>query len=252
MSNIPLSNIQSIIERSLFESIRLELVDKEYLPDITNYTNDNMGQIGYESAISSIVNNKGFAIEVISEGSSHTKGLKKPPRIVLNTGSFLPGSLGGDPMRYFEDGGQYYTAKVTPPQTVDFYIDIRLVSDNVNQERVLNSILALAIPRRGYIKYYNDSGKSFFVKYLNYYDGDNQDQGIIEKIYSYEIVDVWDSEDMVSNNLVAKMTEITLHPNIQKYMDGSWGYNTGSIVMKYSPTGNIVSTSVLSGILKQS
>jgi len=37
MSLVPLSIIEEQIERSIFESIRQELVDKSLLPDITTY-----------------------------------------------------------------------------------------------------------------------------------------------------------------------------------------------------------------------
>lgn len=228
MSATALSGIQAIIERSLFETIRLELVDKGYLPDITLYTNDQAGYDAYNAAVTAI---SGFAIELFSEGANTAKGIKKVPRIVINTGNFLPGALGGDPQRFFEDQGTNYKALVTPPQTVDFYINFHLVSNTVEQERVLNAILALAIPRRGYIPWYSDVTKRFFARYLNYYDTDNIDKGIIEKVYAYEIPDMWDMEDRETYAIIAKMSEITLNTNVQKYMDRKWGYNTDPLVV---------------------
>ena len=213
MSATPLSDIQSIIERSLFETIRLELVDKGYLPDVTAYPNTPIGVQEYESDLNTIANGPlGFAIELFSEGSNHGKGVKKVPRIVLNSGSFLPGALGGDPQRFFKDNGTNFTAKVTPPQSVDFYVDFNLVSENVKQERILNAILALSIPRRGYIPYYTDSSTRFFTRYLNYYDADSTKEGIIEKVYGYEIPDVWDVNDVTFANSISKISQISNIP----------------------------------------
>lgn len=234
MSATPLSDIQEMIERSLFEVIRLELVDKGYLPDITDldtYPDTQVGWDQWEADISTIVLNMGFAIELFGVGNSESRGIKKVPRIVLETGNFLPGALGGDPLPFFEDQGDSYSALVTPPQTTDFYINFHLVSNSIAQHRVLNSILGLSVPRRGYIKYYNDPTKSFFARYLNYYNIDDTDGGIIEHIYAYEIPDAWDQEDIIVLENIAKINEITLNPNLQKYMDGSWGNDSDPLIV---------------------
>jgi len=232
MSATPLSDIQTVIERSLFEHIRLELVDKGYLPDVTDYPNTQVGYDDYNQAITDISNGtNGFAIELFNESENTSRGMKKVPRIVMNTGNFLPGALGGDPSPYFSDQGSIYTSKVTPPQTVDFFINFHLISNTVAQQRILNAILALAVPRRGYIPWYSDSDKTFFIRYLNYYDGDDQAEGILEKVYAYEIPDCWDSEDRDLVENVAKINRITLQPNVQKYMDGTWGQDTDPLVV---------------------
>ena len=236
MSATALSDLQEIVERSIFEAIRKELVDKGYLPDITaqvetspntfvdKYPNTTAGRLLWETDIKAIVTSKGFAIELYSEGSNYNKGVKKTPRIVLNSGSMLPGSLGGDPSRFYSGQGASFQAKVTPPQTVDFFMDINAVAQDVEQERVLNAIMALALPRKGYIPWYNSSTEKFFVRFINYFNADNGDQGIIEKVFGYEIPDCWDRGDVIVSTEIAKMTDIEVNVNLQKYMDGSWGY----------------------------
>ena len=247
MSTTPLTTIQDVIERSLFQDIRQELVDKGYLPDISDtvtYPDTQVGWDQWETDIAAIVTSKGFAIELFSGGSNASKGIKKVPRIVMESGSFLPGALGGDPRRFFNDLATHYEALVTPPQTVDFYMNFCLVSNSIAQARILNAIIALAVPRRGYIPWYNDATKTFFARNINYYDRTDEDQGIIEHVWAYEIPDAWDHDDIDyiipgalpgapgSTNIIAKISEITLNTNIQKYMDGSWGYNTDPLVMK--------------------
>lgn len=230
-----LSNTQELIERSLFERIRKELVDKAYLPNIVSYDDNAAGWAQYGVDLNTIVSTRDFAIEVFSTGTNEAKGDKKVPRIVLESGSFLPGNLGGDPKPYFEDQGSNYKGLVTPPQTADYYIDICLISNSIVQNRILNSILALAIPRRGYIPWYTNEDenetKSFFARYLNYYKKNDTKSGIIEHVYSYEIPDAWESEDIEKLSSVAKISEITLNPNIQKYMDGSWGHDSDSLII---------------------
>lgn len=236
MSATLLSGIQEIIERSLFETIRKEIVDKGYLPDISNpilYPDNQTGWDQWKSDISGIVSSLGFAIELFSVGSNEHKGVKKVPRIVLEAGNFLPGALGGDPRRYFVDAGTTYNAKITPPQTVDFYINFCIVGDTAQQVRIMNAILALSIPRRGYIPWYNDSTKTFFARFLNYYDRTDEDEGIIEHVYAYEIPDAWDQDDRDDplHPTIAKINEITFNTNIQKYMDRTWGYDSTPLVV---------------------
>lgn len=235
MSVTALTSIQSIIERSLFEIIRKELVDKLYLPDIADtdtYPDNEIGWAKWEADIKAIANGaKGFAIELFSVGNNEAKGIKKVPRIVIDSGNFLPGALGGDPRRYFEDQGNNYKALITPPQTVDFYVNFHLVSSSAVQARILNSILALAIPRRGYIVWYNDATKSFFARYLNYYDQGDKSVGVDECVYAYEIPDAWDREDVEVYATIAKTSEITLNINVQKYMSGEWGHDSNPLVI---------------------
>ena len=240
MSQVALSTIQDIIEKTVFERIRQEVVDKGYLPDISDtvtYPDTDAGYALWEAAIDAIVTAKGFAIEIFNGGISEARGVKKIPRIVINSGSFLPGALGGDPQRIFSDQGTEYAALVTPPQTVDYYLDIHLVSNRIVQARILNAILALAIPRRAYIPFYNSPTDSFFIRTINYYDADSSDEGIMEKVFGYEIPDLWDMGDMPANsvltgdNVIAKMSEITLNTNVQKYMDRTWGIDSDPLIV---------------------
>ena len=235
MSTTALTNIQEIIERSLFERIRLELVDKLYLPDVSDiitYPDNQTGWDQWKTDVKAIADgDKGFAIELFSCGNNEAKGIKKVPRIVIESGNFLPGSLGGDPQRYFSEQTLTYKGLVTPSQTVDFYINFHLVSKSIAQIRILNSILALAVSRRGYIPWYSDADKSFFARYINYYDQGDESMGVTEHVYAYEVPDAWDREDIEVYATIAKMSEITLNTNIQKYMDRTWGFDSDPLII---------------------
>ena len=234
MSATALTSIQEIIERTLFEAIRQEVVDKEYLPDVSDigtYPDTEAGWTAWEAAINTVVSTKGFAIEVFGGGSNEAKGTKKVPRIVIECGNFLLGDLGGDPRRFFVDKTTHFQALVTPPQTVNFFVNFHLISNTVEQTRILNAIMALAVPRRHYHPWYNDTTKTFFAEYLNYYDQSNVDKGITEYVYGYKVPDAWDHEDIEIYETVAKMTEITLNTNVQKYMDRTWGHDSTPLIV---------------------
>lgn len=234
MSATALTSIQEIIERSLFYAIIDEIVDKGYFPDIRDdvtYPDTDQGASDFADAVTAVIASKGYAIEIFSGASNESRGVKKVPRIVIDSGNFLPGALGGDPRRYFEDQGASYNALVTPPQTVDFYVNFHLISGSIEQARILNAIIALSVPRRGYIPWYNDGAKTLFARYLNYYDQSNTDEGIIEHVYAYEVPDAWDREDVEAYATIAKINEITLNTNVQKYMDRTWGVDSDPLVI---------------------
>lgn len=221
MSNIPLSDIQELIERSIFEAIRKEVTDKGYLPDITLFPETAQGASDYFLEIPGIIANKGFIIEVVNESSNFDKGIKSVPRIVIKTGSFLSGDVGGDPLGYFERSDIGYNAKITPPQTSNYYLEIHLVSNTTEQERILNAILSLVLPKRKYLKFYNNLNKSFFIRHINFSEMDDTDHGIIQKVNYYEIPDCWEHEDIITRTNVSLITRIDLNVNLDKYYTGT-------------------------------
>lgn len=241
MSATALSNTQELVERTIYERIRTELVDKGYLPDITLttgqpavlvYPNTTAGKLAFEVAIKAIADsNKKFAIELFNNINSKHEGSKKAPRIVISSDSFLGGELGGDSTRIFRTVGQTFSAYRQPPQTVNYYFNVRIVANNVVEERIATAILSLALPKKGYIPLYNDSNYNLFCRNLNSADISNEEVGLIEKYFAYEVPDLWDMEDELVEANIAKLTEITLHPNVQSYREGTFGYGSDDLVI---------------------
>jgi len=214
MSNIPLSDIQELLERSVFHRIRKVCVDKGYLPDITTYTKNEAGQIAYDIAISAIVTSKGFAIEVFSNSNQEVKDVKKLPRIVLNSQDFMPGALGGANTRYYEKQiSGSYKKMVRPPQSSDYTFNVHLISETTKQARILNAIVALALPRMGYIPLYNDATRNVFTHVISSSDLTDQQNGINERVYRYEIPDIFETEDYSIEDIAA-IKEITITPEV--------------------------------------
>lgn len=291
MSNTPLSDSREIVERSLFHSIRKEVVDKGYLPDVNqeyintivainqggktfsisgnltdSYINgrkltvqgstanngdyniisstfsggntiitvlqtipnnvidgslkifrfydDPNGVKLFQNNLLTIANNLGFAIEVFGPSNSQAKYLKKIPRIVIITNQSLPGTLGGAPDRiYLPNNGDilspdFFTAQVQPPQTVDITFDIHLVSNSSKQSRILHGILALSVPKRGYVPFYNDETKKIFVNQYSYRNITDTVEGIMEDIYMYKANDIFETNDTIIATNIKPITEI--------------------------------------------
>ena len=293
MSTTPLSNSIELVERSLFHSIRKELVDKGYLPDIKaktevsinlvnqglkqfrasgnlttqysigrkfdviestgnngvytiaavafasgnttittieaipnatangkvsiyTYYDDSVGVIAFKTALTSIITSKGFCIEIFGASNPQAKYLKKVPRIVILPNQRLPGGLGGQPDKvYTPNNGDVlnpdaFTEKTLPPQTADFTYDFHLVANTAQQSRVLHAIVALAIPKMGYVNYYNDETKKIFVNHYSYRSIPNTQEGIIEDIYMYRICDIFETEDVIGRDDIKPIVEIKI------------------------------------------
>jgi hypothetical protein len=222
MSNIPLSPIQEIIERSLFERLRLECVDKGYLPDITTFPETPAGQIAYSSAVNAIATagQDTFAIELFQNSSAHAKGMKRSPRIVINPQPFMEGSLGGDSSRVFTYNGTTYDVTILPPQTSEYFFNVHLVSSSGAQNRILNALMSLSIPVRGYIPLYNSPTENLFVRKLSGFNAPQTDEGIQETVYRFQIPDIFETCEQIVATGVSGIKEITVNTFI-KSPDGT-------------------------------
>jgi hypothetical protein len=187
-----LSNIQQDIERSIFEIIRLKLVEEGYLANIKSYTQNQNGANAYKAANNAIASTKGFYIEIFGAGSQQAKGEKTVPRIIIQPQRALPGDI-GQPITSIEKGGNSYTQFKHPFTTSNYQIDIKAVWNTVVQYRIINAILAETVSTRNYIPFYNAAvpTDNFFMENLNTgYDASDSEQGTTESVYMFQITDI--------------------------------------------------------------
>lgn len=214
-----LDNTQERVEKSIYEAIRLALVANGYLPDITSvsYPNTQAGETQWTTDLQAIVNAKQFAIEVFGHGSSNAKEIKRTPRIAIIPRRIMPGDIGMDIRGGFSPNplDPDSTVKIKPTlQAANFHIDINIVSGTSAQDRVLHAILAKALSIWSFIPMYDDPQNLFFIRQFNFYDIPDTKNGIEEKVYSYEVPDLYLYEGDISN--VALIKEITINTNAQE------------------------------------
>lgn len=199
-----LPNIQELLERTIYHSLRLTTVAAGYVPDILQYDVENPDiaisvaeSNRYKADLAAIKTEKGFAIELFNSGPAQQRGSLKVPRIVLQTEAFLPGGLGLDTTEQFDerpDGNFGVYANPFLTQTSDMYFNIKLVGNSVKQERVLNGILLSTLPRRGYIKWADQPtllpSQNIFVHWAGHGEDMIEEEGIIEKSHRFFIADV--------------------------------------------------------------
>lgn len=210
-----LNDVQDRVEKSIYEAIRLVLVREGYLPDITDpaYPNTVVGSDQFQADLKAIENAKSFAAEVFGHSSSLSKGLKRVPRIAIIPRRLMPGNIGQN-IR-----GGFSPNPLDPDSTVkkkpillsaDLHIDINVISASAEQDRFLHAVLAEAISLWKYIPMYDNPSEVFFIRQFNFYDLPDDKNGIEEKVYSYEVPDLYLSDEVVSSN-VARINQITVN-----------------------------------------
>lgn len=206
-----LSEIQEIIERSIFERIRLVLVEEGYLPDILNFLPENPTNYNlYEQALKTVVDTKGFVIELFNHQDNLSLGISKVPRIVIVPQPFVEGSLGGDGSRRYIKDGLVHKAVVMPTQTSDFNCAIHLLSKTAKQTRILNSILSKSIPRRAYIPFIQGLEGNFFILQETSFQNHDTFKGLTEIIIRYTVPDLFEIDDIVVQDNISPLTNIDL------------------------------------------
>jgi len=223
-----LSDLQEVLERSIFHAIREKTVAEGYLPDIKNYDISNVSdavakaeRLRYESDKTTIATNKGFVIDVFGVSNNQQKAEKKVPRIVIDTNSFQPGMIGGDTTPVYELIDGVFVKSSSPSLASDYFFSVYAVSNTIKQHRILTAIISSALPRRGYIKTYLSpnielSGNILTV-FLSSNDSGDLPEGIMEKSFSYQTPDVFESlPDIIDTKVlgvnvnVVPITEIKL------------------------------------------
>lgn len=227
-----LSNIQMRVERSIYEAIRVQFVSQGYLPDITTsgrYPASSTGGANWEADLAIVTAAKKFAVEVFGDSSSLQKGLKRVPRIGIIPRRIMPGDIGKDIRGGFAPNplDPDNTIFIKPTyQSANLHIDINVVPETAEQDRLVNAVIASALSTLNYLQFYDNPTEYFLIRQFNFYDLPDNKNGIAEKVYSYEIPDLYLYEGLA--NPVPLIEEITV--NID-------ALGSASIV---GPTGNLV------------
>lgn len=211
---------QQIIERSLYVallrvalSIGRTINPEDYLP----ISSEN--QKRQEEAIKKLGKNY---IAIYGVGNNQARGAKTLPRITIELTGYYPGDLGVEQFMIGDkEDNEQYALYEQPFETKDTMFDIHLVANNSQDMRILHQIMYTALPARGYIKpfiestiseYLNNPGLyktgNIFLQIGNYYDHNDIDHGILEKVYTYTCVDGLLDQKLADGNPVSPIKEI--------------------------------------------
>ena len=203
----------TIIERSIYQAILEKLISLKYTLDPKNYYPiTSVTELQFEQDLQGLIK----YIPVFGASNSESKGTKTTPRIVIDSHGFYQGNIGLPKIIEMEAGNSIQTVEV-PYETLDQFIDVRLVSSNQEENRLLHTLLFYSVPYRGYIKPYNKENLgpsgNIFLEVVNFFDNPDLSDGIIEKVYQFRV-----SDFIIDNNneepiTLPKLTEVDLEIN---------------------------------------
>jgi len=210
---------QEIIERSLYASLmqvalqlNLTVDPEDYLP--VNTTNSER----YKEAKEAL--NK--FIYIFGVGNNQVRGAKIVPRITVDLNAYYPGDIGTEAFMVGDEKvNDEYRQYIYPFETKNAQFDIHLVANKSEDMRLLHSIMYTALPVRGYIKPFieqtlkdyiankglNKTG-NLYIEIANYYDHNDQEHGLLEKVYSYTVVDSYIEEVFNEGDTFAPIKDI--------------------------------------------
>lgn len=183
-------NSQEIIERSIYEALLAVTIKLGYTLNPNDYTPANAEN---SKRFQEDIDKLEKFIAIYGAGNNQSTGQKVTPRIVVNPRGFYPGDIGMPHKLIFEETGIGFTQSEMPYETINQFVDIHLVSENIEDARLLQQICFWSIPQRGYIKPYTDPKFRFsgniFLELVNFQDTPNLSYGLIEKIYQFQVYD---------------------------------------------------------------
>lgn len=210
---------QEIIERSLYASLmqvalqlNLTVDPEDYLP--VNTTNSER----YKEAKEAIDK----FIYIFGVGNNQVRGAKIVPRITIDLNAYYPGDIGTEAFMVGDEKvNDEYRQYIYPFETKNAQFDIHLVANRSEDMRLLHSIMYTALPVRGYIKPFieqtlkdyiankglNKTG-NLYIEIANYYDHNDQEHGLLEKVYSYTVVDSYIEEVFNEGDTFAPIKDI--------------------------------------------
>lgn len=239
MINTSLSITQYLIERTLYEKLRLVAVQYGYLPDITKYSRGESGARAYALAMDKIHKEKGFVLTIKNNINSTEQGEKTSPRMVLETVQCIPGEWGQWGLTQYKLENGRYKKYGLQPQPVSYVLQFHLVSNSLEQARVMNAILARAIPRRGYHKItediyqgipgvenipVEDIGPTFYCELQTSRVYPDPENNLKEDVHQYIIPDAWDITFTDTGEDIAPISEIETTIQVHSKLGDSEAY----------------------------
>lgn len=191
------------VERSIFKALATAFLAKGYTPDSSNPALQN--EAAWTAALESIKTSKGFAVQLYGERSSRAMGEKKVASIVIKNTRIMPGDIGRDTRNSVYEphpttAGKFQ--KIKPPfDSSDFSYDIHLIYSSTKEYYALHELLGEVIGRRTYLPMYDNANDKFYIEQTNYYELPDSNDNIQEKIYSYDVKDLYEFEAVVDSNI---------------------------------------------------
>jgi hypothetical protein len=208
MTNPLVDNIVQKLMRSLEASIYSVALDLGYTPNRETYAND---PVGFAAKKADIAVRKKFCVDIFGHGSPHDRDTKYIPRIILTGKGFLPGSLGNDADYYYKENTQNsYDKMLAPFRSSNYRFEVELASNKSEQDSVLEYLRATGLPNLSYIPVYDNIEDTILIQYESYRDMPQLTHGLIQRTYTYSIIDIFETLPKTIGATIAKIKEINV------------------------------------------
>lgn len=205
------------ITRSIEKALYLKLLEQGYTPDRSIFGVNSFDESfdvsfqGYVDKKTDIKNRKGFCVDLFGHGASMDRGIKLVPRMVITGLGFSPGSVGNDKTPYYKKNGQgKYDQLIGPIFSSNFRFELELSSNKTAQDVFMEAVRAFVLSNFEQVVVYDQPQDSFLVQYTFPRQMPEFQQGLIQRIYTYEVVDVFENLPITLNTEIARLKSIII------------------------------------------
>lgn len=185
--------VREIIDRTLFESLRLALVAEGLLPDAANttlYPNNPQGKAAYEAAVKALP----FSCELFSPSNVDAKSGVTSNRIIITKKGSGKGDIGAFGVKKMEEQLDGTFKEIQYPEHVtDIDYTVRIVAWGIGNSRRINDIVLSVLGTGRYLPTIKDdytlAGEPMFLIHTG--DADIVSNDFVENIITYTVKDVW-------------------------------------------------------------
>jgi hypothetical protein len=212
-------NSEEVVERTFYINILDTALQKGFTLNPDNYLPISPEN---EKRFLSDIGALSKFIPIFGTGNNQVRGPKTLPRITIELQGYYPGDIGvnkhiiGDNL----ENGNYQNSEF-PYETRDITIDVHLVAKTQSDLRLLHNIMYQSLPTRGYLKpYFNDYGEwksesmgpsnNLFIEITNFWDHQDTQEGILEKVYTYVCKDGVIPEEKLSDGTITPIKDISV------------------------------------------
>ncbi|WP_291726173.1 hypothetical protein [Bernardetia sp.] len=196
----------SQLDRAFYDYLRRRLVENGYLPDIST-----LSESDYKAQMMSMTTNQ-KVVEIFGVGSVQARGRVDVNKIVIDRIDLSPADIGAWGTVRYQKNETAYNKYKRPPATYNVTYQIGFVTDSTREERKLLNLILSTFGAMGC----KNGIKEDFTKTENYFDykqvdfKDNSDGDYFEKIFRYQVSNVFITPDSLESDSIGTLKQIDI------------------------------------------
>lgn len=196
-----------LVDRAIYETIRLELVNQQLTPDIVNAVSPQ-DWTDITKVFVNKFNDNDFVL--LDSVSSIEKRFEKRQNVIqISRERIDNGSFGIYPEQFFNKNiNNTFTKSVGANPNIISY-EIRSIAISIKYQRALNDIIINSLRSNRYI---TTNGLTFFVERIGIVDVSSTN--FIETLYQYRVVDVYIEKDTILSENITTLVDINNDVNL--------------------------------------